>query len=240
MFDASVIEAIKAHAINAYPEESCGFVVDGVYLQRQNTAEEPEKGFRLAPQTWAAAAKHGEIQAVVHSHPHGPDCPSEHDMRLQIDTAVPWGIVATDGEGCREPFWFGDQVPIPELVGRGFRHGVTDCYSLIRDWYRLERDVTLPVYPREWEWWREGEDLYQRFFGDAGFVRIHEAEVQAGDVFLAQIRSPVPNHGGIYVGRGLGLHHLAARLESDFSRLSVREPVNRWRNHITHWLRYDA
>ena len=125
-------------------------------------------------------------------------------------------------------------------MGRGFRHGVTDCYSLIRDYYRLERDVVLPEFPRDWEWWCNEQDLYRDGFGKAGFERLVDVDLRPGDVFLAQIRSGVPNHGGVYLGDGLALHHLAARLPVDATRLSRREPIDRWMKFISHWLRYTG
>jgi len=51
-----------------------------------------------------------------------------------------------------------------------------------------------------------------------------------GDVFLAQVRAPVPNHGGVYLDGGLILHHLEGRL-------SRREPLGPWRRFVTHALR---
>ena len=45
MFDTPVIDAIKAHARQAYPAESCGVVVDGVYHPQQNLAEDPDPAF---------------------------------------------------------------------------------------------------------------------------------------------------------------------------------------------------
>ena len=239
MFSDQVIREIQDHAIAAYPEESCGFVMADGYLPRNNLSPDPLTGFRISPQAWVWAEAKGKILAVVHSHPDGPDCPSASDMRQQSATALPWGIVCTNGTRATVPFWFGDQVDCPDLIGRGFRHGVTDCYAIIRDWYFMERGIRLQDFPRDWEWWREEEDLYQANFRAAGFRRIGEAEVRAGDVFLGQIRSPVPNHGGVYLGGGLAVHHLTGSSPVDPARLSAREPINRWRSFITHWLRYD-
>lgn len=240
MFSEKIINDIKAHALDQYPNESCGFIVDEEYISFDNLADKPKESFVIQPEAWAKYSQHGTIKAVVHSHPDGPDCPSEADMRQQVATDIPWGIICTNGEQTTEPFWFGDDAPKAPLIGRGFRHGVTDCYSQIRDYYLLERKITLPEFPRDWEWWLEDQDLYQDGFAIAGFKLINESEVKEGDVFLAQVRSKVPNHGGVYLGNGLGLHHLTGALAVDMTRLSVREPINRWNKFITHWLRYDA
>jgi cell wall-associated NlpC family hydrolase len=165
-------------------------------------------------------------------------------MRSQVELEVPWIICSATETASLPPFAWGDQLEDPApLVGRPFRHGVTDCYAAIRAWGQRERGVLLPDYPRQWEWWLEGvngdKDMYRRNFADAGFREIDASEVRVGDVWLAQVRSPVPNHGGVYIGDGLAYHHPSSLLASDPTRLSKREPIARWQRHITHWLRRD-
>ncbi len=231
--------AIRAHALSAFPAEACGVIKGGAYVRCRNVAADRTQAFRIATRRLTSLSP---VEAIVHSHPGGPDCPSGDDMRQQVATAVPWVLVSTDGRGCLPPVVFGDGAPIAPLVGRGFRHGVTDCYSVIRDAYRLERGIVLPEFPRDWEWWRDGADLYRDGFARAGFRRLAEGERQAPwDVFLAQTpKSPVPNHGGLYLGNGEILHHLTAKLPVDPTRLSCREPGSRWQTYVTHWLRYEA
>ena len=295
MFDQSVIDAARQHGIEAYPRESCGLVVDGTYLPCANVAEVPEEAFEIAKKDWQRGMASGTIDAVIHSHPDGPACPTAADMRGQMQTAIPWGIFESSVDNAKEPFWFGDQVPIdegpagsPPIVGRYFRHAVTDCYDVIRDWWRLERGVLLPNFPRDWEWWlpevtKDGrgiarvkngrriswthdeqefaiegpidrfpvehagfvieapENLYADNFEVAGFHEIDEREVDVGDCFLANIGTKTPNHGGVYVGNGLGLHHLTARRPVDYARIAKRDPIARWSSsYISVWLRYDG
>ncbi|MFP2768023.1 Mov34/MPN/PAD-1 family protein [Oceanisphaera sp. KMM 10153] len=232
-------EQITAEALAGYPLECVWLITVSDCRQVANVADEPEKTFRIAKRDLLKAQKEG-LLAVVHSHPNYPDCPSEADMRGQINTGVPWGIIATDGTGCTPIAWWGKGVDVPPLVGRGFRHGITDCYALIRDYYRTERGVTLPEYPRNWEWWLNGDDLYGEGFRSAGFVPIDARQAQPGDVWIAQVRSPVPNHGGVLLERGLALHHPCASNPVDPTRLSVREPIARWLPHIALWLRYEG
>lgn len=241
MFDATAIDAARSHAADEYPKESCGLIVDGEYLPRKNIHEDPENAFRMSKQAYAGAAKKGEIQAVIHSHPDGPAYPSSGDMTAQHASAVPWGIIVSSQDAAKEPFWFGDQVPMPPLLGRGFRHGVTDCYSLIRDWYRSEKDIILPIGARDWEWWLNDENLYMENFEGAGFEVVRDlSDIREGDVFFATLgKSKVPNHGGVYIGNGLALHHLTSRYGFDPSRVSKREPIARYMNHISLWLRHE-
>ena len=244
MFSADVILAIKEDAIQRYPEESCGLVLkrnDGtvVYKSVPNIADDPQTSFHIDEKIVLSLLP--SILAVVHSHPNGPDCPSEADMRQQVALGLPFGIVSTDGEGCYEPFFWGGNAPRAPLIGRGFRHGVTDCYALIRDYFDEKLDIKLREYPREWEWWSQGQELYQLYFADEGFVKIREDEVKEHDCFLAQIRSTTPNHAGIYVGKNLILHHLTSKYASDPSRLSRRDPIGSWSKFICgFWVRHES
>ena len=236
MFDQYLAQ-IKSEAIAAYPNEAVWLITEDGCRNVPNKSESPGDSFRVDPRTMAAARKKG-LLAVVHSHPDGPHAPSEADMISQVNEDVPWGLVECTAEWCSDLVWWGDEVDIPPLVGRTFRHGITDCYSLIRDYFRSEKGVTLPEFPRDWLWWEKGGDLFQQGFEKAGFIRISQEEAQPGDVWLAQIHSPKPNHGGVLLEGGLCIHQLGSLRPVDTSKLSVREPVYRFKNFITHWLRY--
>lgn len=248
MFDPSVTVAAKTHAVAEWPRESCGLVTPAGYVACKNIAAKPEDDFEIAPEAYIGA----DVLGVIHSHP----CtdkrellrePSAADMRGQMASAVPWGIIQSRSGWASEPLWFGDMLPIPPLKGREFINGVTDCYSQIRDAYRLGAEngianwphaqVLLPDFPRDYAWEHQGGSLYADNFAAAGFARITDKQVEVGDVFLAQIRSPrsnpTPNHGGLYIGNGLIQHHLARRL-------SCQDVGARWRPFITHWLRYQG
>ena len=229
-------EQIRLHAVAEYPRESCGLILsNGEYLPCENTAADPEHDFRIATKTMTQ-----DIAAVVHSHPDGPGEPTASDMQSQIACGVPFGICVSYKDYAEPPFFWGDSLPVPPLLGRQFRHGPSgndgcgDCYALVRDYYRQERGVTLLDFPRDNDWWRNGEDLYTAHFVEAGFRPLTAAEQpERGDVAMIVVpRSDVVNHAAIYLGEGLFLHHL-------YNRLSVREPVGRWQRHIVRWIRYD-
>lgn len=239
---ARCIAAMQAHALQDYPRESCGVIVRGRYIPLANAAGDPERAFRIAD---ADLARHrAALQAIVHSHPHRREWPaaerfmpwpSRADMEGQVATDVPWIIVPTDGEQAGAPVQWGDRADLPPLLGRPFVHGVTDCYSLIRDYYWLEQRIDLPEGPRDDSWWAEGGDLYRDNFQRAGFRNLGGfdalATARPGDVALFAIRAPVPNHGGVLLADGQMLHHLQ-------HRVSGRDPLINWQRKITHLLRH--
>jgi len=249
-FTQAVVDAICAHALEAYPRESCGLVVGGRYRRCRNVAPDGEGEFRIAGAEQLAARRDGELQAVVHSHrPDQGASPSRADMEAQMASGLPWGIVVCDGQGCPELFWWGDQLPIPPLLKRPFRHGVTDCYSLIRDWYRLERGIVLRDFPRQAGWWNEPKgsdenpDYYATCFEAAGFRRFGTwrdgaAQARPGDVvtFRVNPKIRVAHHAAVYLGQGLMVHHYGD--DQQRGRLSLEEPIARWVDLSVAWLRH--
>jgi proteasome lid subunit RPN8/RPN11 len=236
--DPNVKEVARLHAIDCYPNESCGAVTAAGYIPFDNLHPEPTRFFDCDDQMEPLITS-GELLALVHSHPDGPYGPSAYDMQQQIAMNVPWGIVVCAKDAALEPYFWGDMLEPPPLEGRDFRHGPSgtdnkgDCYALIRDWYRKERGIMLADFPRDDDWWKHGGDLYRDNFASWGF-RVDPAagsNPQVGDILLIQYHSANPNHGAIYIGNGMLLHHLG-------SRVSRIEPTVRWKTLVSSWLRY--
>ena len=161
-------------------------------------------------------------------------------MRQAQADSVPWGIAVPRGVAGSGLFWFGGDIAAP-LAARGYRHGVTDCYSLVRDWFRETGGLILIDRPRAWEWWAAGADLYAAHFAESGFTRLAAGtKPRRGDVALAAILGEAVNHALIYLGDGLVLHHLAGREGYDPARLPRTEPAERWRRYIRFWARHPA
>lgn len=210
----AIIKA-KEHALEEYPQESVGLVVNGIYKKQENEAEDPEDMFCVN------GVPPDHTEAIIHSHPKGEPYPSSTDMLYQVSTGVPWGILPVHSEEVDDVVWFGDQVPIFDLLGRKFLHGVADCYSLVRDFYRIRFKKVLPVFPRDFGWW-ESQDLLSRTqCVSAGFESVDREDLVEGDVVLFQIHCRVANHCGVYLDGGILLHHL-------HNRLSCREPLHPW------------
>jgi proteasome lid subunit RPN8/RPN11 len=223
------------HARAEYPREACGLLVirkgREVYARCRNIGVGTDQ-FVIHPEDYAAADMEGEIVGVVHSHPGTSPEPSQADQVACEASGLPWHIVGIPSEDWVrvEPTGF-----VAPLVGREWSHGVLDCYSLVRDWFRSERGVLLPNFARFDDWWKRGENLYLDNFSQVGFEAIGFADLrnlQLGDCFLMQVASPVPNHAAVYLGDGLILHHLQGRLSS-------RDVYGGyWQKVTTHVLRY--
>jgi proteasome lid subunit RPN8/RPN11 len=222
--------AAEQHAAQEFPRESCGLVVGDHYFPCRNMADNTDH-FIIHPDDYADADRLGDITAIIHSHPNALPDPSQADRVACEATGLPWHIVSWPSAkwAYLEP-----QGYVAPLIGRIWAHGVIDCYSLIRDWYRLERGVVLPDFDRTDNWWKTGSNLYADNFAKAGFVRLIDVAPEPGDVLLMQILANVVNHGAIYLGNDIILHHL-------HSRLSGRDVwAGYFRKHTTHILRYQG
>lgn len=208
-------EKALAHAKEEYPKEAVGLVhvIKGKnrYFKCQNLAETPDEHFILNPKDYLEAEKKGEVIAVVHSHPKTNPAPSPADKVACEASGLPWFIVNPNTETWGEYKPEGWELP---YVGREFSHGIVDCYSLVRDFYKREFKLQLNDYNRRDQWWEKGENMYLDNFAKEGFKETTLEQIAYGDLFLMQLESPVPNHAGIYLGDGVVLHHVQGRLSS--------------------------
>lgn len=226
----TTLAAIIEHCATEYPREACGLIVRigkrDTYQPCRNVAATASEHFMMHHEDAQRAEDAGEVVALVHSHPDDSATPSEGDRAACEASGMPWlifevreGVVNKDPSLTTPCGW---QAP---LIGRMFFHGVLDCMTLVHDFYKREFDIDLPNPYREDDWWNRGQNLYIENYPSAGFYKLPEdTEMQYGDVALMQIRSPVANHSGIFLGTkniqealfaakvpGAMLHHLYGR-----------------------------
>lgn len=102
---------------------------------------------------------------------------------------------------------------LSKYIGRHFVYGVTDCYTLFRDFYREEFNIDLPNFARYDGWQNDGLNLYADNMPKHGFYLVPQGEpLMYGDVILVCLCSPVPCHSAIYIGENKILHHVQDHL----------------------------
>ncbi|QGY29080.1 C40 family peptidase [Pantoea cypripedii] len=218
-----IMNAIREHVAAEYPNEACGVIIQAgqsqEYIRCRNIAPKPTDDFIMHPEDFIAAEDRGEVLMVIHSHPDVVQLiPTELD-RINCDkSCVEWGIMSwPDGDFCTiSPR--GDR----ELAGRRWVLGHADCWSLVREYFRLEHGITLGNWSVDYEWWVDGkENRYDDNWQGEGFTEVDAAAMQPGDVIMMRVQAPVTNHAAVYLGNNIILHHA-------FGNLSARIPYGKY------------
>jgi hypothetical protein len=210
----NILDEIVAHAVQELPRESCGVVIvfkgKHKYIPCVNDSVETNQ-FSMNPKSFADAEDLGEIVYIVHSHPYTTNKPSMQDLVNIERSNVPWLIVNphTKEYTITNPSGY-----IAPLIGRQFHHGILDCYTLIRDYYKQELNIQIPDYQREDKWWLLGHNLYLDNFESADFEFVTDDSLKPHDVIFMQLGSSTVNHAGIFTTEGYLLHHIMGRLSS--------------------------
>lgn len=210
----TTLEAIRQHAAKEYPRECCGVVIvvrgKERYVPCRNIADS-RVHFVIHPEDYAAAEDAGEVTTIVHSHCNLSAHPSQPDLIGCEKSGKPWLIISWPSGATVEFAPSGYKLP---LLGREFHHGIADCYSLVRDYYREELNIELPDFERQWEWWERGDNLYMDNFEKVGFVKVDPSTLRKHDAIIMQVASPVPNHAAVFIGDNRIVHHVTNRLSS--------------------------
>jgi cell wall-associated NlpC family hydrolase len=101
----------------------------------------------------------------------------------------------------------------PSYIGRTFKIGERDCYSIIRDYYKKELKIELGDYFRDENWARKTPELYEQNYERENFIKVKTGspvleELKQHDCILFQFLDiPFPSHAAVYLGGGSILHH---------------------------------
>ena len=216
-------EAALNHAETEDPKESVGLLLNikgkERYYPCRNLSAQSDEYFILDPEDYIKGSNLGEITAIIHSHPDTPPVASQADKMSCEQTKLPWYIVnpKTETWGYYEPC--GYEAP---LLGRPWVWAVTDCWSLVVDWYKKEKGIKLLDYERPTRIEDFTDDpVFERYLPSRGFRLLRPEEpLINGDVLAMSILGKGLNHVAIFID-GDVLHHSA-------DRLSCREPYSPW------------
>jgi len=212
MINDTIINDINVH-VQANPErEICGVIGTShrklKYIPCRNIAAQ-NNHFVIDPQDYADAEDNYEILCIVHSHININPQPSQADLVGIEKSGLPWLIMNHPVGNWTVSYPNNYEAP---YVGREFSHGILDCYSIWRDYYKRELGIEMVDYDRGVEWWLKGDDLYEKNYTDAGFVVVDDLQVH--DIILMKVGSPVANHAAVYLGDDIILHHVMGKISS--------------------------
>ena len=211
------------HAKEQDPQESCGLLLNirgkEKYFPCRNLSITNHQCFIINPEDYVKADNIGEIIGIVHSHPPTPPVPSEADKISCEQSNLPWYIVNPKTET------WGEYAPSgykPDMIGLRWVWGVSDCWSLVRRYYKEKLNIELrdwerPTTPEEFQ----DNPMFESCAWRTGFRELrNEEKLKDNDLLFMSIGAVGLNHVAIFVD-GDVIHHLR-------DRLSCKEPYNPW------------
>lgn len=228
-------------------KERCGLIVKAgqsyQFIPSLNVAEDPTSNFAIEPSLWRRHKK--TALAIAHSHP--GEAMGGNLTPADIESARALGVGAlvyhsqyNTWDGWHPKHWHPDALTSPEqpesiesFLGLPFEYGRSDCWSLVRAWYRYHNDWDIRDYARgdieelDSAEFRPFVDDFQGF----GFASV-SGELVDGDLVILQV-GRYPTHCGV-IAHGQLLHHPGVGC------LSRLEPVERWLSRLALHLRYTG
>ena len=140
-------KGIIDHFLDVYPEEGCGLLLNRrgklVWVPCENTAEDKRNYFEMSSKDYIKASLSGDIHAIVHSHPDFSAELSESDIKMSDFLQIPFIVFSVPD--LEKVEYYPKRIRSP-LLGREYKFGVSDCYSLARDYYYEEHKISLPLH----------------------------------------------------------------------------------------------
>ncbi len=213
-----------AHAKEQDPKESCGLLLNirgkEKYYPCKNLSTAYYENFIIDPLDYAKAEDSlGEIIAIIHSHPTTQPIASEADKISCEESKLPWYIVNPKTETWGEYRPSGYK---PDIIGLTWVWGISDCWSLVRRYYKEKLNIELrdwerPITPEEFM----ANPMFDSCAWRTGFRELRKDEkLENNDLLFMSIGEAGLNHVAIFID-GDVIHHLR-------DRLSCREPYNPW------------
>lgn len=205
---------IFEHLQASLPKEACGVITTSGYI-KCNNLDTTNDNFILDPEDLMRIEDSGEdILYIVHTHPYTSCIPSETDLKGIELSNLPWIIMdAKQNVSINIP----NNQKLP-LIGRIFEYGITDCYTLVVDYYREKFNIDVEDFDRlSLDWWKDYGTTYTELYTRAGFNLVNE--IKEHDLLVMAMNSDEPNHYAIYLGNNNILHHAV-------NRLSCIEPIS--------------
>lgn len=197
---------IEKHSVEEYPNECCGFLIDGeksICIFRCNNViegEDKKNNFAIDGKDYLKASRSGEILAVYHSH--DSDFFSDTDKKNSIHNKIPYVVFSRQSKKISifDPF-----VEKQEIIEQPFLLGQRDCYTLVRDHYKNKLNIELENFLRGEGWDKKNPNLMlecaEKQKMDIIFDISSIEELKKNDILVIGWK-----HLCIYLGDGLIIH----------------------------------
>ena len=204
MLNDEIKSKIKELSLQNSSEEICGLILfkDSKYIvhQCENISYHKTENAILNPMDYIKASRIGKIVAHFHSHPTS-DKPSFLDY-LSATNHNLYSIIYS----LKSNKFYIIEPKLLEYLNADYKCGISDCYSLIRNYFDKELNIKLNDYNRGDNWWEKEPNLIIDNLKNEGAVEIEYKDLKVNDLILFSFNG-VLSHFSIYLGGGMILHH---------------------------------
>ena len=221
---------IREHALLESPNECCGLIISDKRGKEEvfkcgNVSKTPELTFKIKTEDYVKASRAGKVIATYHSHSNGIDAFSEFDKFNSNNHKLIYYLY------CISKNLFLKYDPNQEFnsyIGRTFRIGESDCFTLMRDFYNNELSIPIKDYHRAENWKQEDKYIFEDNYKSEGFSKV-QGEYKKYDCHLFRFRGSAAEHIAVNLGNNLILHQPL----NGFSRIEELTPKHKKFIHFT-------
>jgi proteasome lid subunit RPN8/RPN11 len=242
-FKPDTLSAIALHADSHVAEEVCGYVLNNDEVMCcENVAENKAEHFLIDPDVHDRAIAAG-VKAIYHSHwsEYTDAFLSPNDINMSRAGKIPYLLYHTAFQEwdyydpndvypypLNPPKWTPDQIGY--YLGWQFSYGRSDCWTLVRAWYKNKLGIELFDYPRgedEDEIEQESWDLVEKSYKREGFRKLDRDEpMEEHDLLIMNLNGVQAHHLAIVTDmfQERGIHHFGRknRLSDGFNIIAFR------------------
>lgn len=213
-YNKQIRNEIIKHATTFPEEEVCGLIIKSfngeiIVFPCRNKSDNKSLHYILDPNDYLKSIYIGEILACYHSQ-------IESDEFSNLDKIQSIGhnciyimfCLSTKNFHIFDPKNKNFSNPLSKYIGINFKIGENDCYSLIRNFYKIEKNIHLPDLNREKDWYQLDPKRFEKEHNKnfKNFVLTNNPKY--GDLIVFKYAKNInPHHLGIYLNNIEFLHH---------------------------------
>ena len=213
---------IREHALKENPEECCGLLLVNKKNELEafpcrNIAQDKENEFVVCQLDYLKAAMNGKIVGIYHSHCIQDNSFSELDKQISYKLNLKNIVYILKRDSFEE---YSPENYYNKYVDKDFVIGVSDCLSIVENYYNEEFGIKIFHYERTADWDKDYPEFvkdklaefcdsqnFDKFFEKENFVKIEGIEnARKHDIIVFKYLENYPSHFGIYLGQNHILH----------------------------------
>jgi len=220
---------------NSSDTEVCGFIYltgnDAKLYPCENISVlDKISNFEISAHDYIECNKLGKIYGIYHSHVIHDSNFSGLDVEVSEECAMPIFVYSKLDKEFNE--YYPESYFPDDLIGRNFVWGFSDCYELVRDFYKTKLKIKLPNYDR-----LDSFDKFNFHFvltepEKIGFKKVDIEKVKFGDLLVFDGSHGNSIHLGVYSGEGKMTHQT-------MNGISREEEIGQWALKLRGAYRYE-